>query len=222
MCVFTGIKVRNQSVRYTQGSWEIMSDVPPPSVLPPFNEEDVRRRAPRMPVSGPRALPRYLEQVGPLELDQALWLWMGYRSQEWQTASVRIARHIGTHNTWFWNLQIILPIEGQGGLEIHGLAHHVGRMQNPVPPATPHPCVSAAAASSSRGATVTMSTPPRQAPARSLVIDAEEDERETKRAMRVLEAWENSPGNVFSRTPPEPASSPGGHASTSSNRPPAV
>ena len=196
-----------------------MSDVPPQTVLPPFNEEDVRRRAPRMPVSGPRALPRYLETVGPLELDQALWLWMGYRTQEWQSASVRITRHIGSHNTWFWNLQIILPIEGGSGLEIHGLAHHVGRMANPVPPSTPHPLATTAAAASSRGATVMMATPPRQAPARSLVIDAEDDERETKRVMRVLEALENSPGNVFSRTSLAPSSSQGGNASSSSTCP---
>jgi hypothetical protein len=107
---------------------EQMQASAPNASLPPWSEEDIRRNAPRLPPEGPRSLPPYLQQEGLLDIDNALWLWLGYRSEQWQRADVRIARLVGTAGTWYWTLEIIFPIPGQLGLEVRGLAHAVGRV----------------------------------------------------------------------------------------------
>ena len=84
--------------------------------------------ASQAPPGGPPHLPEYFEAAGELDLNTALWLWMGYRRREWQEAEFRLTRTVSDTGAWIWGLEIVLPIEGQPGLELRGVAQSVRRL----------------------------------------------------------------------------------------------
>ena len=179
---------------------DIMNMSPKTSALPPWTEEDLRKTAPRLPDGGPKQLPDYLQQHGQLDLHQALWMWMGYRQEEWQRADVRVSRLLGKQSgNWYWTLEIILPIAGKPGLEIRGLAHAVARVPSPEVGLVPAAANNVSAVSKEEGNV--LSTPPRQQSTKRVLDDAHDDDPEAKRVMRIIESLASSPGNVFSKSP---------------------
>lgn len=170
------------------------------SALPPWTEEDIRKVAPRMPEEGPKILPEYLEQQGQLDIHQALWLWMGYRQQEWQQADVRVSRMVSKQNgSWYWTLEIVLPIAGKPGLEVRGLAHAVARLPPHVPPSVPG--ASSIVSESVTENKVEFSTPPRQQSLKRSMEGKFDEECEVKRVMYMIDALAKSPGSMFSNSP---------------------
>ena len=145
----------------------------PNASLPFWSEDDIRRNAPRLPSEGPPGLPPYLQQEGLLDLDSALWLWLGYRSEQWQRADVRISHLVGRTGSWYWTLEIILPIPGLPGLEVRGLAHAVARV----------PAANACRQAGPNDPPPMSGMPPSHAPARRAAEAPHTEEPEAKRRM---------------------------------------
>ena len=110
------------------GTCARMADMTPSASMPVRFGGGVRDAAPALPASQAPCLPPYLQQDGLLDLDQALSCWLAYRAGPWQQADVRIGRLVGDNGTWYWTLDILIPIPGQPGLQVRGLAHSVGRL----------------------------------------------------------------------------------------------
>ena len=100
---------------------------------------------------------------------------------------------------WYWTLEIVLPIAGQPGLKIRGLAHAVAR----VPPSELRhaPVVANNVNVDVTDTKVEFSTPPRQHSLKRDLDSKYDDECEAKRVMYIIDSLATSPGNMFSNSP---------------------